>query len=212
MHTGRCAGFKPAQGHPGSLQLFGQAGGSVLAVRAAVIKGIAHKNAPAQAGARGDHHAFAAVIAVQAGVHTAHMAVLNVQPHDLGLLDVQIRGVLQRLFHVHMILLAVGLHTQTMHSRALAAVQHTALQIGGIGGKAHHAAQSVQLTHQMPLGSAANARVAGHIADKIQTDRKYGGFCAQRGGGVRGLNARMACPHHDHIILSQMIHSGSFFL
>ena len=31
-------------------------------------------------------------------------------------------------------------------------------------------------------------------------------------GGVRGLNARMACPHHDHIILSQMIHSGSFFL
>ncbi len=47
------------------------------------------------------------------------------------------------MLHIFMVALAVGLHTQGVHRRAFALVEHPALQIGGICSKAHHAAKRI---------------------------------------------------------------------
>jgi len=62
-------------------------------------------------------------------------------------MDVQVRRFLQRVFHPHVVTLAVGLHTQAVDGRALAPVQHAALQKGGVGSNAHQTAQGVHFPH-----------------------------------------------------------------
>ena len=206
VHAGRGAGLEAAQGQARGPQALGEGCGRVLAVRPAVVMGASHKNAAAQAGASGDHHAFRPIVAVQIGEHAPHLPVGNVHAGDLRLMNVQVRGLLQQVLHHHVVALAVGLHPQAVHRRAFAPVQHPALQVGLVRRAAHQAAQRVQLPHQMALGGAADGGVAGHIADKIQADGKHRGARPQHGGGVGGLNARVARAHHNYVIVIQMVH------
>ena len=140
VYAGRGAGLEAAQRHTVGRQILGQRGGRMGAVRAAVIVGFAHKNAPAQRCAGGNHHALAAVIAAQRRYHPAHMAVLHIQPHDLRLVNFQVGGQLQRMLHPHVVALAVSLYAQAVYRGAFAAVQHPALQKGGVRRNAHQAA------------------------------------------------------------------------
>ena len=64
----------------------------------------------------------------------------------------------------------VDLSSQGMYRRALAPVEHPALQGGGIRRQTHHAAQCIHLPHQMALGGAADAGVAGHVSDAVQAE------------------------------------------
>ena len=207
MYAGRGAGLEAAQRHTVGRQILGQRGGRMGAVRAAVIVGFAHKNAPAQRCAGSNHHALAAVIAAQRRYHPAHMAVLHIQPHDLRLVNLQVGGQLQRVLHPHVVALAVSLYAQAVYRRAFAAVQHPALQKGGVRRNAHQTAQRIDLPHQMPLGCAANGWVAGHVADKIQCQRKDRRLGAKHGCRMGGFNSGVSGTHHDHIIISQKIHN-----
>ena len=94
------------------------------------------------------------------------------------------------------------MHPQRVHGGAFALVQHPALQIGGVCRQTHHAAQRVHLPHQRALGGAADAGVAGHIADGVQTHGKDSRFCAQYSSCVGGFDARMAGADDDDIIIS----------
>ena len=202
VHPGGGTGLEPAQRQTGGFQAVGQSVGGVHAVRARRIPRIAHKNFAAEVRAGGQHHALGGVFAVQLGDNALHMAVFHFQRHHLSLMDGQPRGLFQRVLHVFVVAAAVGLHPQCVHGGAFALVQHPALQIGGVCRQTHHAAQRVHLPHQRALGGAADAGVAGHIADGIQTHGKDGRFCAQHSSCVGGFDARMASADDDDIIFS----------
>ena len=144
----------------------------------------------------------AAEIAVELGNDALHPAVFHLKAHHLGLMDGKAGGKLQCVLHVFVVAFAVGLHPQCVHRRALALVQHPALQVGGIRRQTHHAAKGIQFTHQRSFCSAADAGVAGHIADGVQTHGEHGGLCAQCSGGVSRLDAGMPGTDHDDIIIS----------
>ena len=143
VHPGRGAGLEPAQRQPGSLQAVGQGVGSVHPVRAGGVPRIAHKNFAAKVRAGGNDHAFGAVFPVQLGHNALHTAVLGLDAHNLSLMDGKAGCQLKGMLHIFMVALAVGLHTQGVHRRAFALVEHPALQIGGICSKAHHAAKRI---------------------------------------------------------------------
>ena len=65
-----------------------------------------------------------------------------------------------------------------------------------------HAAKRIQFTYQRAFCRAANAGVAGHVANGIQTHGKDCRLCPQRGGGVGCLNAGMARTNDDDVIIS----------
>ena len=202
VHPGRGAGLEPAQRQTGGFQAVGQGVGGVHPIRARRIPRIAHKNFAAEVRTGGKHHALGGVFAVQLGDNTLHMTVFHFQRHHLGLMDGQTRGLFQRMLHVFVVAAAVGLHPQCVHGGAFALVQHPALQVGGVCRQTHHAAQRVHLPHQRALGSAADAGVAGHIADGVQTHGKDSRFCAQHSSCMGGFDARMASADDDDIIIS----------
>ena len=210
MDPGGGAGLEAAQREPVGHQRLGQLGGGVGAVGAAVVVGLPHKDAAAQRGAGGNDAAVAAVVAAQRRHNAHNVAVLHIHAGDLRLVDVEVFGFFQGVLHPDVIPLAVGLHPQTVDRRPLAPVEHPALQKGGVSAQAHQPAQGVHFPHQMPLGGAANRRVAGHVADKVQRQREDGGLGAQHRRRVGGLDARMARAHHDHVIVSQNIHKCKF--
>ena len=171
-------------------------------IRAGRIPCVADKNFAAQIRAGRNDHTLCAVLTVQLGHDALDVPILDLDRDDLCLMDGKPGRQLQRMFHIFVIPLAVGLDPQGMDCRAFALVEHPALQIGRIGGQTHHAAQCIQLPDQRSLGRSANAGIAGHIADGIQTHGEHRRFCAQRCGSVGGFNARMARADHDDVIIS----------
>ena len=208
MDAGRCAGLEAAQRKAVRDQVAGQRRSGMGAVGAAVIVGIAHKDAAAQIGAGRNHDRPAGIVGVQVGVNAADLPVLQINADDLALMDIKVGGLFQRVLHPDMIALAVCLHPQAVYGRAFAPVEHTALQVGRIGGKAHQAAQCIDLAHKMPLGRAADGRVAGHIADEIQRQREHRRPGSQPRRRVGSLYSRMPRPDDDDIVGSQFVHKA----
>jgi len=61
-----------------------------------------------------------------------------------------------------------------VHRRPLAAIEQAELDGGGVGQEPHRAAEGVDLADDLPLGHAADRRVAGHLADRVGVDRQQG--------------------------------------
>ena len=97
----------------------------------------------------------------------------------------------------------IRLHTQTVNSRAFAPVQHPALNKGCIRRLAHFAPKGVDLPDKMPLGGAANGRIARHICNLIQGDGEHCGAASKPGRCQSGFHPRMPRTDHDHLIASQ---------
>ena len=176
----------------------------MLAVGAAGHRSVAHENLAGEIGAGAEHHRLGPVEAVEAGADALHPAVFNKNVHHLGLLDGKAGDVLQIFLCEAVVGLPVDLRPQGVHRRALAPVEHPALEGGCVGGPGHHAAQGINFADQMPLGGAADAGVAGHVADAVQPQGEQGGGDTQPGGGRRGLDARVARAHHDNVKIAQM--------
>ena len=113
-----------------------------------------------------------------------------------------------------MVALAVALQAQAVHGGALAEIQHPALQHGGIGRLGHLAAQGIQLPDKVALGGAADAGIAGHIADGIQRDGEDDGAAAQTGGGEGGFDAGVARADDGDIVGASGVgfHHGWYLL
>ena len=171
-------------------------------VRAGRIPRIPDKNFATQVGARGNDNTLCPIFPVELGHHALDSPLLHLDGNDFRLMDGKAGRQLQRVLHIFVVSLAVGLDAQGVDGRALALVQHPALQISSIRRQAHHTAKSVQFTHQRTFCSSTDAGVAGHIADGIQTHGKDCRLCPQRGGGVGCLNAGMARTNDDDVIIS----------
>ena len=207
------AGPQHARGRPrleaaqAQAQLFqgvAQKGGREHAVRPALIGHVAHKNFAAEEGAGRNDHRLHGVLRAHAGGQDP-VAALLVQVDDLRLLEQQIRLQFQLVLHHLAVFAAVDLRAQGMHGRALALVQHAALQKGRVRRAPHLAAERVDLAHQMALRRAADRRVARAVSHRIHIDGEYHRLTAEARRGQRRLNARMSRADHRDVICSGLI-------
>ena len=114
------------------------------------------------------------------------------------------------MLHAHAVCGAVRLRAQGVHGRTLAAVQHPVLDTAFIRRAAHFTAECVNFAHQMTFGRAADCRVAGHIAHRIQIDRKAHRAQTEPGGGKCRFNPCVPGADHGNIIIcNMMIHGDS---
>ena len=116
------------------------------------------------------------------------------------------------MLHHLLIAAAIRLSPEGPHRRALAPVEHPVLDAGLVCSPGHLAPQGVDFPDQVALACAADGRVAGHIAHRVQIDGEADCAQAHAGGGQRGFNARVACADDGDIKLSGVIvHKNSLF-
>ncbi len=96
--------------------------------------------------------------------------------------------------------LAVGLHPRPPHGRALAAVEHPAMDRGAIGGARHQPVEHVELAHQMALADAADRRIARHLTYVFRAEREQANARAAASRGSRSLAAGMAGADHQNVV------------
>ena len=95
--------------------------------------------------------------------------------------------------------LTIGLHTRTPNSRTLAAVEHTAVDRGPVGGTGHQSVEHVELANQMPLPNPADRRVAGHLTDILSAKSHKPDARATARRGRRSLAAGVAAADDQDI-------------
>ena len=81
-----------------------------------------------------------------------------IERRHFRLLDAKIRLAFQHLLHPDPVLLLVALRARRPDRRTAAGIQQPELDPDRIGHLAHHAAQRVDLAHQVTLGDAADRR------------------------------------------------------
>ena len=111
------------------------------------------------------------------------------QLDDFPLPQQQVGAGLQLVLHQAGVVVPVNLGPQGVHRRALAQVEHPALDGAGVGGAAHLPAQGVDFPDKVALGRAADAGVAGAVAHGVQVDGKDNSRAPQPCGGQGGLYA-----------------------
>ena len=99
-----------------------------------------------------------------------------------------------------MIRALVRLRAQRIHRRALAEIEHAHLDRRLVRDNPHHAAQRVNLAHQMTLPRAADGRIARHHRDIVQRNRRQKRPAAEMRRSQRRLAPRMPRADHNHII------------
>ena len=102
----------------------------------------------------------------------------------------------------------VGLGAGAVHGGPLAAVEHAELDAGSVDGAAHDAAQGVDLADELPLGQAADGRIAAHLGDAIQA---AGQQCGPRADPCRGhgrLGAGVAAADDQDVEIAGWAHGS----
>ena len=196
MDARRRAGFKTLKPQAQPAQRFGERLCREHAVRPAVARIVANDDAPAKEGAGRDNHRFSRMARADCGHNRADSAPLGLDRNDLVLHQPQVFLPLERVLHIGAVFDAVSLRAQGVHRRAFATVEHAVLDTGRVGRARHLTAQRVDLAHQMPLRRAADRRIARHVADRIQIDRKAGRMHPEPRRGERSFNARV--PRADY--------------
>ena len=214
VHPGGGTGLEAAQRNAKLPQTFTEMGGGVHPVRAGFFAVFPDEHLALEKGSGGDDHRSDRVPSAHGGGDGGDVArPVGFDGDDLRLTHRQARLIFQRGLHIHMVALAVALQAQAVDRGAFAQVEHPALQHGGVGGLCHFAAQGIQLPHQVTLGGAPDAGVAGHIADGIQRDGKDDGAAAKTRGGQRRFDAGVSGADDGDIVFSCGVgfHHGSPF-
>ena len=206
VDAGGGAGLEAANGEAQIHQILGQRVGRQQALGAAVPAAFADDNARLQIYAGADDGRLAGDAGARGGLHARHMAALHIDLLNLRLAQIQLFAVVHRAAHTLLVLLLVGLGAQTVHRRAFAGVEHTALNEHIVNRPAHLAAQRVQLAHQMALRRAADGRVAGHHGQGIQVQGGKQRAVPQARAGQRGLAARVARADDDDVVIFVVLH------
>jgi hypothetical protein len=123
----------------------------------------------------------------------------------------QSRLAFQHLAHPHAIELLVALRPRTPHRRAARAVQQPELNAHRIGHLAHHAAQRVHFAHQVPLGHAANRRIAAHLRNQVEVHGDQRRLHSHARRRHRRLAPGVPSAHHHYVILFDKNHLKLFY-
>src|SRR5438477_8886112 len=92
---------------------------------------------------------------------------LEQQSLDEFLTERQVWLLLDHPLHRELVELLIALGPRRVHGRALGAVEHPELDAGRVGDTAHCPTEGIDLADDLPLGDAADGRVATHLADGI---------------------------------------------
>ena len=165
---------------------------------------------PVQEGTGGDDDALGVEGAAPDGEDAPNFAVgYQELPHGV-LPDVEVGRVLQHLAPCPDELVAVALGAGAPHGRAFRAVQQTELDGCLVGHSSCPSAQSVYFANDLPLGYAADGRIATHLTNLIHIHRDETGARAQVGRGGGGFASGVAGAYHDNVVIEFHAVSKSF--
>ena len=206
QHTRGRSCFKAAQAHPQLSQRFRQKRRREQAVRPALIGDISHVDFAAEIGARSEHHAFCGIARTHARHCLPGAVFIAEQVHNLALLELQIRLELELMLHDFGIFPPIDLRAQGMHRRALAQIQHSALNGAGVRRLTHFAAKRVNLTHKVALRRSSNGGIARAVAHRVEIDGEDHRAAAEPRGSQGRFNSGVARADYNHIVLICLIH------
>ena len=169
MDTGRRAGLEAHQTNACRLQTLGKGIGGGHAVGTFLCHRFTGDGAGGEIGAGSEDYRICVPFCTVLGDDTAGFALfIKADLGDLRLPKGEVRRVFQHFFHVGAVEESIRLHSLGVNGRTLAQIQRPRLERDLIGGIAHLAAQCIDFVDQMTLARAANGRIAGHIAYRIQ--------------------------------------------
>ena len=131
--------------------------------------------------------------------HARDPAPLDHDRLDHLLAERQVLLPLDRELGEELVGLLVALGPRAVHRRPFAAVEQAELDGRRVGEDAHRAAEGVDLADDLPLGHAADRRVAAHLADGVAVDRQQRGPQAHPRRGQRGLEPGVAGADDDDV-------------
>ena len=201
MQAHRSSGFQAQDVKTQGGDIVGQKLGRRLVGPAGGIGGGADIDAPGQKGPGADDHRVGGQDFSFRELDAANPAIGH---HDLAgnaLVYLEPRNGFQETFQMIAVGDLVVLGPGGPHRRPLAAIEHFEMNAGGVGGPGHHPAQRVDLLDQVPLGDAADGRVAGHLGQGFQMNGQQGGFGAHPGRGISGFNPRVPGADDDDLHL-----------
>jgi hypothetical protein len=102
-------------------------------------------------------------------------------------------------FHPISVESLVGLRPWRPDGGAATAIQQLELNTGGVDSTPHQAAQRIDFAYEMPLGRAADRRVARHVRDGILRQRTEPNMRAKACRRVRRLAACVPRTDDDHV-------------
>ena len=157
--------------------------------------------------AGGQHHRRRPILCLPAHSHTDHPGRVGARSllqqqflHQL-LPQVEVGCLLDDALHLHLVEPLVGLGPGAVHRRPLGAVEHPKLEAGRVDGPRHHAAESIDLPHQLRLANPANRWIAAHLPDGVAIGSQQGRLRAEPGRGAGRLHAGMAGTDDDHVVV-----------
>ena len=204
VHARRRAGLEPAHPKAERSQLLRKADTGLHAIRAGGIGTVAGDDTRVQIGSGSDHAGFDGIDSAETCDDSGYMAVRQAKFRDHGLLEIKMRLLFERPLHILLIAPAVSLRAEGMDSGALAEIQHAVLDARAVGSLCHFSAQRVKFPHQMPLASAADGGVAGHVADGVKIDRKHDCLQSHPRTGQPCLNAGVSRADHGNVVNSSV--------
>ena len=131
------------------------------------------------------------------GEHAHRALLLDQQIRALGLEQLQVFLLIQLRADRAAVQRPVALRTGGAHRRALAGVQGTELDAGGVRGAGHGAAQRIDLAGQVALADAADRRIAGHLTQRFHVLGEQQRAPPHAGAGQRGFGAGVAAADDD---------------
>jgi hypothetical protein len=108
-------------------------------------------------------------------------------------------GLSNQTGHCGTIQAAVSLETRSLYCRALAAVEHPAMDGSSIGGASHQTVENIELPDQVSLSNSANGRVARHLADVFSTECDKTNTRSAPRGRSRSLAASVTAADNHNI-------------
>ena len=155
----------------------------------------------AQKCARCQHDAPGVEAATLQRLHPADRGLRPIQenpahcPLDRG----EIRSLLEQFSHCSPIKAAIALCARRPHRRALAPVEHPELNHGEVCRASHDSTEGIHFAHDAAFGNSTYGRIAGHLADGLESARDDRDRRSRARGRNRGFSSRVAGADDNYI-------------
>ena len=193
------SGFKAPHLEPQFFQAVAQ-GGNGIAHPAAGLVAQSDVEQPPHERACGHDDRTGLKAHAKIGLHPGRDAILDQQPGDIALLEIEMRLPFQEGLHPKLVGLLVTLCPRGADTWPLACIEHSELDPGGVGIEAHHATQRVDFADHVAFGQSAYGRIARHLTDRVRVLREHQRLTTKPRGRHGRFNAGMARSNDDHVI------------
>jgi hypothetical protein len=96
-------------------------------------------------------------------------------------------------------MVSVRLHPRSPDGRPLAAVEHTPVNGGRVGGAGHYAIEDIEFTDEVTLADTADRRIATHLTGIFGPEAEQGGACATSRRRRCRLTSGVTSPNNQDV-------------